>query len=168
MLVTEYQLVLFRNHKNTYKNLCKGDGYQDDSGVDIYMPNEILVPAKSQVKIGLGVHATVRKKTKMNFPGSGDYCIMENVGFFLFPRSSISKTPLRLSNSIGLIDSGYRGELIVYVDNISDEDYQINQGDRLFQIANDRLAPFNEIIENEEEPDDETERGTGGHGSTGK
>jgi len=168
MLITEYYLVLYRNHQNEYKELCRKESYHGDSGIDIYIPRDVLVPAKTQVKIKLGLHAAVRKKTRMNFPGSGDYCVMENVGFFLLPRSSISKTPLRLSNSIGLIDSGYRGELLVYVDNISEEDYQIKQGDRLFQLVNDSLSPFKEIIENEEEPSEDTERGIGGHGSSGK
>tara|TARA_R110000868_G_scaffold32726_5_gene119188 strand:- start:70 stop:648 length:579 start_codon:yes stop_codon:yes gene_type:complete len=168
MLITEYHLVLYRNHENTYQNLVKKDNYHGDSGIDIYMPNEVIIPAHSQVKVRLGLHAAVRKKTKMNFPGSRDYCVMESASFFLLPRSSISKTPLRLSNSIGLIDSGYRGELLVYLDNISDEDYCIKQGDRLFQLVNASLSPFSQIIENETEPEDETERGAGGHGSSGR
>jgi len=168
MLITEYHLVLYRNHENTYQDLVKKDNYHGDSGIDIYMPNEVIISAHSQVKVKLGLHAAVRKKTKMNFPGSVDYCVMESASFFLLPRSSISKTPLRLSNSIGLIDSGYRGELLVYLDNISDEDYCIKQGDRLFQLVNASLSPFSQIIENETEPEDETERGAGGHGSSGR
>ena len=73
-----------------------------------------------------------------------------------------------MSNSIGLIDVGYRGELIGVVDNISEEDYVVKTGDRLFQIVNADLAPFKEIFENEECDMDETERGAGGFGSTGK
>ena len=54
---------------------------------------------------------------------------------FILPRSSIgAKTPLRLSNSVGLIDSGYRGELGVLYDNTSDKDYTINAGDRIAQL----------------------------------
>lgn len=54
---------------------------------------------------------------------------------FILPRSSMgTKTPLRLSNSVGLIDSGYRGELGVLYDNTSDEDYKINAGDRIAQL----------------------------------
>ena len=54
---------------------------------------------------------------------------------FILPRSSIgAKTPLRLSNSVGLIDSGYRGELGVLYDNIGDEEYTINAGDRIAQL----------------------------------
>ena len=48
--------------------------------------------------------------------------------YYLYPRSSMgSKTPLRLSNSVGIIDAGYRGNIIGVVDNISDrENYNIN------------------------------------------
>ena len=54
---------------------------------------------------------------------------------FILPRSSIgAKTPLRLSNSVGLIDSGYRGELGILYDNISDTPYTINAGDRIAQL----------------------------------
>ena len=53
----------------------------------------------------------------------------------ILPRSSMgTKTPLRLSNSVGLIDSGYRGELGILYDNISDEPYFINAGDRIAQL----------------------------------
>lgn len=53
----------------------------------------------------------------------------------IIPRSSIgAKTPLRLSNSVGLIDSGYRGELGVLYDNTSDESYDIKAGDRIAQL----------------------------------
>ena len=53
----------------------------------------------------------------------------------ILPRSSMgTKTPLRLSNSVGLIDSGYRGELGVLYDNISDTPYAINAGDRIAQL----------------------------------
>jgi dUTP pyrophosphatase len=70
-----------------------------------------------------------------------------------------------MSNSIGLIDAGYRGELIAVVDNISDDNYLIKEGTRLFQIVNPSLTSFSriEIMDNLTE----TERGTGGFGSTG-
>ena len=52
--------------------------------------------------------------------------------YYLYPRSSISKTPLRLCNSVGIIDAGYRGNIMAFVDNI-DEDYDL--GTRLFQLC---------------------------------
>ena len=80
------------------------------------------------------------------------------------PRSSISKTPLRLCNSIGLIDAGYRGEIMAAVDNIKQEDYTINSGQRLFQIVAMDGSPlsFELVIKLST-----TGRGAGGFGSTG-
>ena len=81
------------------------------------------------------------------------------------PRSSISKTPLRLCNSIGLIDAGYRGEIIAAVDNIKKESYKINVGERLFQLVAMNGSKINfELVSKLTE----TDRGTGGFGSTGK
>jgi dUTP pyrophosphatase len=92
--------------------------------------------------------------------------------YMLLPRSSIVKTPLRLANSIGIIDSGYRGNIMACVDNIDtlveDEEleyYQIKQGDRLFQIVHPSLEGIKvELVD--ELPS--SNRGTGGFGSTGK
>jgi dUTP pyrophosphatase len=81
------------------------------------------------------------------------------------PRSSISKTPLRLSNSIGLIDPGYRGEIIAAVDNIKSEPYTAKPRQRLFQLAamNGSSIHFSLVDELSE-----TTRGMGGFGSTGE
>ena len=88
------------------------------------------------------------------------------VSFYLYPRSSMGgKTPLRMSNSVGIIDSGYRGPLIWMVDNLSDEDYVVEQGSRLFQICPPTLN--NPIVLNIVQELSETERGEGGIGSTG-
>ena len=85
--------------------------------------------------------------------------------FFLVPRSSISNTTLRMQNSIGIIDAGYRGALIAKVDNIGDEDVQVLDGQRLFQIVMPDLKPFDVRLTLQL---DDTERGDGGFGSTGK
>ena len=82
----------------------------------------------------------------------------------MMPRSSISKTPLRLANSIGLIDGGYRGELIAFCDNITSESYNVEAGQRLFQIvAMDGTSLEIEIVSELSE----SSRGEGGFGSTG-
>ena len=91
--------------------------------------------------------------------------IEEPESFMLVPRSSIFRTPLRQSNHIGIIDSGYRGHIMVPVDNISNEDYIIKPKERLFQLVHPSLKPISiEVVEEL----DETERGSGGFGSTGK
>jgi dUTP pyrophosphatase len=81
------------------------------------------------------------------------------------PRSSIAKTPLRLCNSIGLIDGGYRGEIMSAIDNIKDEPYTVEPGQRLFQlVAMDGAPIYFEIVDELSK----TTRGDGGFGSTGK
>ena len=90
---------------------------------------------------------------------------LDNKAYYLFPRSSISKTPLRLANSIGLIDGGYRGELIGMVDNIYDEDYQIKRGERYFQLVAVDSSPIEfELVDILSD----SSRGEGGFGSTGR
>ena len=67
-----------------------------------------------------------------------------NTSYYIFPRSSISKGRLRLANSVGIIDAGYRGNLISMFDlttNIS-EDYIVNKHDRLIQICAPSLVPI--------------------------
>jgi dUTP pyrophosphatase len=87
----------------------------------------------------------------------------------VFPRSSIRKTNLQLSNSVGVIDSGYRGELqatfnkIQGIDNVERENYKV--GDRVCQII---IIPHPPIEFNEVNELSNTERGEGGFGSTGK
>ena len=81
------------------------------------------------------------------------------------PRSSISKTPLRLANSIGLIDGGYRGELMAMCDKIKNDSYTLEKGQRLFQIV---ACDCYQITYDLTDQLSETSRGTGGFGSTGK
>ena len=83
----------------------------------------------------------------------------------IFPRSSIgAKTALRLSNSAGIIDSSYRGELGVLYDNISDTPHAINAGDRIAQLL---VMPSYRFKANIVDSLEDSDRGEGGFGSTG-
>lgn len=83
----------------------------------------------------------------------------------ILPRSSIgAKTPFRLSNSVGLIDSGYRGELGVLYDNTSDQDAYIKAGDRIAQLL---VMPSYRFMPHVVESLEDSDRGEGGFGSTG-
>ena len=94
--------------------------HDTDAAADLYAMDDVVVPAHSYGN-------KLRTGVKIQLP--------EGWLAFILPRSSIgAKTPLRLSNSVGLIDSGYRGELGVLYDNTSDEDYTINAGDRIAQL----------------------------------
>ena len=96
-------------------------------------------------------------------------------GYYLYPRSSIVKTPFRLSNSVGIIDSGYRGEIMAVVDNIDAVNNDIKTClskymppmSRMFQICSPTLEPFMIQILDSEDKLGLTERGSGGFGSTG-
>ncbi len=92
--------------------------------------------------------------------------VPEGFGAFIFARSGLGiKHGIAPRNCVGVIDSDYRGEMCVGLMNTSDEDYTVNPGDRIAQMA---IMPV--VMANFVECDElsETERGTGGLGSTGK
>lgn len=120
-----------------------------DSGLDLYVLEDQVIEPGETAKIKLGIAAEA----------------LEHVGYFLMARSSICKTPLRLANSVGLIDAGYRGEIMAVVDNIKAAPYTVHRGDRLFQLVSADLSPITFIIVDKLS---ETSRGEGGFGSTGK
>ena len=95
--------------------------------------------------------------------GLSDSDSTKNVSYYLHCRSSISKTPLRLANSVGIIDAGYRGNLMAAVDNTGDAPYTIEAGQRLFQITGRYLEPIDLTLVEELS---DSERGAGGFGST--
>lgn len=83
----------------------------------------------------------------------------------ILPRSSMgAKTPLRLSNSVGLIDSGYRGEIMAMYDNISDDYYTIWSGDRIAQML---VMPSYRFLPKVVDILTDSDRGDGGFGSSG-
>ncbi len=135
-----------------------------DSGLDIIMPHDVIVPAKSfSNKIKLGIKCEVNTSNFTNF--------RNNVhGYMLLPRSSTgSKTKLRLSNQVGVIDFEYRGEIMALVDNFDDEDFVIKKGERYFQLVAPDFKPINIInLINKDCSLSLTERGEGGFGSTNK
>ena len=97
--------------------------------------------------------------------------------FYTYARSSISKTPLRLANNQGIIDAGYRGNLIGMFDCLvsSDEslnseyDWYMEKYSRLLQICAPGLVPiYVNIVDKIEDLGEKTARGEGGFGSTGK
>ena len=84
----------------------------------------------------------------------------------IFARSGLGvKHGISLSNGVGVIDSDYRGELKVGLTNLSDTPYTIQPGDRVAQLA---VLPVTQPTVVQVAELDETDRGTGGFGSTGK
>ena len=107
----------------------------------------------------------VRRDMKAVPVDNGTYVSIKhsNVSYFVIPRSSISKTPLMLANSIGLIDAGYRGSIFAPVYNTSDSPYVVHKGTKLFQVILPSLEHFDiEFVDSLSE----TERGDKGFGSS--
>lgn len=125
--------------------------HETDAAADLYaMEDQVIAAHTYGNKIDTGV--------KIQLP--------EGWLAMILPRSSMgTKTPLRLSNSVGLIDSGYRGELGVLYDNTSDLDYKISAGDRIAQLLVMPSYRFQaEVVDSLEDSD----RGETGFGDSGK
>lgn len=99
--------------------------HDTDAGMDIYANEDIIIPAGARgmvVKTGL----------KCAIPEGWQLAIR--------PRSGMSmKTPIRISNCVGTIDSGYRDEIGILVDNLSDSEYTIANGDRIAQFIVEKV-----------------------------
>ena len=125
-----------------------GHFHKGDAGLDLYVLENMHFEAGETMVIKMGISCE---------PEDGK-------AYYLLPRSSISKTPLRMANSIGLIDGGYRGEIMAICDNIKSEAYMVEKGQRLFQLVATDSSPIEyELVETLEM----STRGIGGFGSTG-
>ena len=131
-----------------------------DAGFDIFTPCKISTSPNKVNKLDFNIICSAVMIDNNN---------KINTGYYMYPRSSLSKTSLRLANSVGIIDSGYRGNLIGMFDLLGIESYEVNQYDRLVQVCAPGLVPiYVEIVDMLEDLGTHTLRGTGGFGSTGK
>lgn len=135
-----------------------------DSGCDLLCPETAFPLTESRLAMDfhLGVFAAATDARGNPMP-----CI-------LMARSSMSQTPLRMSNQIGLIDAGYRGELMARVDFVDPSwkgsFYTVSHGRRMFQLVQHNWLPWDKIIVVESPadlPQPPDNRGAGGFGSTG-
>jgi len=141
----DYLKSLYNNHEHFHPG---------DSGLDLFCPEDIIVSPGSMEKIDLQIQCE----------GLHDDIVSTNVSYYLYPRSSIIKTPLRMANSVGIIDAGYRGNIIACVDNVKNYEFKIEKGSRLFQICGPTLEPIEIRVVNELS---NSQRGSRGFGSTG-
>ena len=138
------------------------ENHHVDSGFDLYAPAAVDCVGGGGVRTNkLDFQVVCAAKMVNNNLGA------INTGYYMFPRSSISNTPLRLANSVGIIDSGYRGKLIAKFDSLANN-YTINKFDRLMQICAPTLVPIYVELVSDFDLLGKTERGDGGFGSTGK
>jgi len=147
-------LSIFAEDNDSRSRYINHSTYHDgDSGLDLFFPAEVNIGPRESKLISLGIKCEA-------YPSRNKE---HNISYYLYPRSSISKTPIRMSNSVGIIDAGYRGPIMVAIDNISDEPYCIEVGQRLFQICSPTLQPISFELSSSLS---ETDRGDGGFGST--
>ena len=122
--------------------------YSTDGGFDLRSPVSDIVPARGSVEIDTGIH--------MEIP-------------FGYTGLLVSKSGLNIKHNIlstGLVDVGYTGSIRVKLYNHGDEDYVINAGDKITQIVLNKISDEHECIVVDSFED--TERGDGGFGSTGR
>jgi deoxyuridine 5'-triphosphate nucleotidohydrolase len=128
-----------------------------DAGFDISTPMPYSCAQGIVTKINFQVKCAAQMvcETGKQYP----------IGFYMYPRSSLSKTPLRLANSVGIIDAGYRGNIMAKVKNVSQKNTKVIEGEKLFQICSPTLEPIKiKIVRNLSS----SSRGDDGFGSTGK
>jgi dUTP pyrophosphatase len=140
-----------------------------DAGFDLFCPKNVSVSlfdinnGVEQVKIDHQIQCSAVYRTDN---------LSYNTGYYLYPRSSVSKTRLRLANSVGIIDSGYRGNIIGVFDvkPFSDVKFEqfIYKDDRMCQICAPNLGPILVLVADINKEPTNTERGADGFGSTGK
>lgn len=127
-------------------------GSSQAAGYDLYacIDEPVYIAPHTTVKIGTGLSIEIPD------------------GYFggIFARSGLAtKKGLRPSNCVGVCDSDYRGEYIVAIHNDTDETMSIDPNERIAQLI---VIPYLPVEFNEVDELSDTERGTGGFGSTGR
>jgi len=125
--------------------------HHGDSGIDLITKTEVVALSNQVVSLNMGIKCEMLDLKSNKF-----------VSYILAPRSSISNTSFMMANSIGIIDAGYRGEIIAKVRNMS-TDTAILSPKPYFQIISPNLKPI--VVKIVDELTDTT-RGAGGFGST--
>ncbi len=130
-----------------------------DAGFDLFTPKQHSAFSFLTLKVDFGIVAA-GFSSSLGVP----------LSFYTYPRSSIYKTPLRLANSVGIIDSGYRGHLMGMFDvqQTDNSGYLLEKNTRLVQICAPNLMPIRVVLVDSIDDLGTTERGDGGFGSTGK
>ena len=161
--VNEHNLLVdaYINANNNYYNtFVDMNDYCLNAGFDLFCPDNIESKPSQQVVIDHKIICSMKLEHKY-------------VSYYLYSRSSTPvKTPLRLANSVGIIDSGYRGNIKAIFDNIhspSSSTFNITQNNRYVQICPPNIEyPMKIVIVDNLDDLGTTYRSDGGFGSTGK
>lgn len=150
----------YKIHTENHNNSILTNPYSN-SGFDLFCPTqEVFTGVEARM-----VNFHIKCEMKIYNYATQKWT---STGYYMYPRSSLSKTPLMLANHVGIIDSGYRGNLIgaFRLINPAISSYTVEMDTRLLQICAPDLRPILVKIV-DESFFQETERGAGGFGSTG-
>ena len=151
----------YKTLSEKHNNHIQTDPYPN-AGVDLFFPEETLFSTLESSFVSMNIQCEMRIYNK-------DTHCWNPTSYYLYPRSSMSKTPLMLANQTGIIDSGYRGNIIGAFRNLScgPLTFIVEKHTRLLQICAHDLRPI--LIEIVDSSFFETtSRSDGGFGSTGK
>lgn len=175
-LIQKYNENSMKHNNNVLNamNMAEPSQRHVDAGFDLFVPCDIYTNSDDCTETKEDI---VSQQYKVNHRVICSASIITsagkqfNTGYYLYPRSSISKTNIRLANSVGIIDSGYRGHLIGVFDHHnsgqSSSSRIISAYDRVLQICAPGLVPiFVELVENADSLG-VTIRGNKGFGSSG-
>ena len=137
------------NVKEFYYNFTTH--HEGDSGIDLYNFNQVECEFLKVSTVDFEISCEMIDLKSNNY-----------VSYYLVPRSSISKTSFQLANSIGIIDAGYRGNIMAKIRCFSQSDYILRPGS-YFQIVAPDLKPIKVSIVSDLK---DTSRNDNGFGST--
>ena len=135
--------------------------HENDVGLDLpYLHQKVVFPKAVAQKLSLGYRMRL-------YTQDGLFHARTYLGYYVLPRSSITKCPMRMANSIGLIDPTYTGPVLTCVDSLAKHEFEIGQGASFFQLNSPLFMMGNyklhiHVVHELES----TERGDGGFGST--
>ena len=148
---------LYKTHISKHNSGILNEPFPN-SGFDLLVPETVGIPNSAETC----------KMVSMDVKCEMVDDVGRSCAYYMYPRSSLSKTPLVLGNHVGIIDSGYRGFLIGKFDCI-ESSVTVKKYDRLLQIVAPGMVPIIvQIVNSIEELSEFTERGEGGFGSTGR
>lgn len=137
-------------HKLNPEAIIPQYAHSSDAGADVCALEETIIEPGQIVIVKTGLQVAIPKGYEIQ----------------VRPRSGLSvKTKLRIANAPGTIDPEYRGEIGIIVTNMGGTKYTIEKGMKIAQLV---ISPIPMIVWDEVDTLDETERGTGGFGSTDK
>ena len=122
--------------------------HEGDAGLDLRSVEDTLIPSGQSKLIRTGFHCEIP-----------DGCVG-----LQFPRSGLGSMGLTMRNAVGVIDSGYRGEIKCALWNTTESPFRVHKGDRICQLV---VMPYMPCELEVTDSLSDSERGTDGYGSTG-